>query len=111
MRIVREPIELGPRFKELKKYAEDSLDRFYLQSPKMWDLGYQRSIVVHFSKGTDVGPTRGHETILKVEQHFHPYIADVDDLIKEFQGGDSIIWSPMEGRSPCNLSYKRVPIQ
>ena len=29
------------RFKRLKKRAEDSLDKFYLQSPKMWDLGYQ----------------------------------------------------------------------
>ena len=29
------------RFKKLKKRAEDSLDKFYLQSPKMGDLGYQ----------------------------------------------------------------------
>ena len=50
----------------------------------------QRSIVVHFSKGTDAGNTRGHETILKVEQHFHPYITDVDELIKELKERNSI---------------------
>ena len=47
--------------------------------------------MVHFSQGTDAGNTRGHETILKVEQHFHPYITEVDELIKELKGGDSII--------------------
>ena len=46
--------------------------------------------MVHFSQGTDAGNTRGHETILKVEQHFHPYITDVDELIKELKGRNSI---------------------
>ena len=46
--------------------------------------------MVHFSKGTDAGNTRGHETILKVEQHFHPYITDVDELIKELKERNSI---------------------
>ena len=46
--------------------------------------------MVHFSQGTDAGNTRGHETILKVEQHFHPYITDVDELIKELKERNSI---------------------
>ena len=65
------------------------MDKFYVERNETWDLGYQRSIVVHFSKGTDPGDnTRGHETILKVEQHFYPYIKDVDELIRQFQGGN-----------------------
>ena len=40
------------RFKKLKRHAEDSLDRFYLQSTKMWDLGYQglNSIESYFAQ-------------------------------------------------------------
>ena len=63
---------------------------FYLRSPEMWSLGYQRSIVVQFSKGMTSDETGAPGTILKVEQHFHDNQGDVDEFIKEYQGSYSI---------------------
>ena len=34
-----------------KKKADLSMDKFYVERNETWDLGYQRSIVVQFSKG------------------------------------------------------------
>ena len=61
------------------------MDKFYVSRNETWDLGYQRSIVVQFSKGMVKSGNPGQEkyyTNAKVEQHFYPYPAHVADIGK-----------------------------
>ena len=74
------------KFKDYKRKAELSMDKFYVSRNETWDLGYQRSIVVQFSKGMvrpDGNPQNPqYFTNAKVEQHFYPYPAHKADLGK-----------------------------
>ena len=55
-----------------------------MERNETWDLGYQSSIVVQFSKGMvkpGSSPVK-YYTNAKVEQHFYPHQAHVDDIGK-----------------------------
>ena len=67
------------------------MDKFYVNRNETWNLGYQRSIVVQFSKGmvkSTGGAQSKYYTNAKVEQHFYPYpahVADIGKFIEEYQ--------------------------
>ena len=78
------------KFKDYKRKAELSMDKFYVSRNETWDLGYQRSIVVQFSKGM-VRPGGNPQnpqyfTNAKVEQHFYNYsTSDLGQFILDYK--------------------------
>ena len=54
------------------------MDKFYVDIPQMWQLGYQRSIVVQFRQMELVHQNMSY-TIATVEQHFYPYQDSMND--------------------------------
>ena len=76
------------------------MDKFYVDIPSMWQLGYQRSIVVQFRDAMLKEQDFAY-TIATVEQHFYPYqdsIGDVSSFIEKYREIHENITGNINGR-------------